>query len=80
MLQFQATILMPAELTLPMVKSDAYARIARMKKLSRALAGGIAALALLAGLATAPPADRWIGLRSPPWPAPPCICAPTKPA
>jgi hypothetical protein len=84
-----------------------------MKKLSLALAGGVAALALLAGLATAFPfaviflqvaleslmpqvigweaknawakcdvqsAERWTGLRSLPWPVPPCICAPTKPA
>src|SRR5260370_14411903 len=33
-------------------KADAYARIRSMKKLSLALAGGVAALALLAGLAT----------------------------
>ena len=49
MLQFQATILMAAEFTLPMVKADARARIWSMKKLLLALAiGAIAALALLA--------------------------------
>jgi hypothetical protein len=55
MLQFHATILMATELTLPMVKSRCLREDRSMRKLSLALAGGVAAMALLAGLATAFP-------------------------
>jgi hypothetical protein len=52
MLQFQATILMLRQSTLAMAKSRCLGEDWGMKRLLFALAGGIAALALLAGLAT----------------------------
>jgi hypothetical protein len=55
MLQFQATILMAPQSTPAMAKSRCLGEDRDMKKLLFVLAGGIATLALLAGLATAFP-------------------------